>query len=346
MKRITLKQQTPGSQDGFAAIVITLVVMTIVVLLVIGFVGIVNRESRSSIDQELSTQAFYAAETGVNDAAQLIAEEGDIGTIETCDEFEASDLSANKVLDDNVEYTCVLVNTRPDNLAVDSVRTDRPTTFLLKAVDENGDAVNLDTLTVHWQATDVPDVVNFPSAGSTFPDSWNFAAPVLRLALTNLVQLDRQSLVENTYTTFLRPEGATGGVSFNIPSAISSQGQIVRSRCSEATEPRFCEMTFTGIGGMTQSEEGFLLVARSIYMEADVFVAGADVNGNDVLFADQQAVIDSTGRANDVLRRVQTRVPVRNQFMIPGFGVETSKLGGVCKQYYVTPGGSGEQCLF
>lgn len=335
------------SQKGFAAIVVTLIVMTIVVLLVIGFVAIVNRESRSSIDQQLSSQAFYAAETGVNDAAQLIADETSTLTkIETCDEFDSSSLAATKQLDDNVEYTCVLVDSRPDSLDIQSVKTDNPTVLLIKPVDDAGTPVALKSLTISWQAEDVPDTVNFPgaitAAGDTFPaDASLFgSAPVLRAAITNLNDLNRQDLVENTYTFFLRPQGVSIGNNVPLADGPTNQGEVIGSYCTESGDPRFCSKTITGFDSSfvdQGNDEGFLLVLRSFYINADVHVVGIDVNDNEVLFEDQQAVIDSTGRANDVLRRVQARVPIRNQYNLPG-GPETSKLGGVCKLLQLTPG--------
>lgn len=361
MNKSFVKNQKKFGQDGFAAIIVTLVVITIVILLVLGFTAIVSRESRSSIDQQLSTQAFYAAETGVNDIAQLVADDDvEVGRIRTCDEFISnSDLSENRLLSEDVEYTCVLVDTAPDSLAISSVRTDKPTVLRIRAVDEaTGDPVNIATLTVHWQAEDVPSEIEFPTDSDDFPAEWDYAAPVLRVALTNLARsegISRQSLIEHTYTSFLRPVRSGGGGTIDITSEadMSQQGRIERSLCTDlpdsgSDEYRFCSKTleFDDSVDQTNASEGFLLVLRSIYTNADVFITGVDTDGRPVRFADQQIVIDSTGRANDVLRRVQARLPANNQFDIPGSPVETTKLGGLCKRFTVDDddGGGANQC--
>ena len=46
--------------------------MIVMSLIVLGFAQISRRNQRESLDRQLSTQAFYAAESGVNDARELI----------------------------------------------------------------------------------------------------------------------------------------------------------------------------------------------------------------------------------------------------------------------------------
>ncbi len=348
-----------NSQSGFAAIIVTLIVVALVMLLVIGFVSIVNRESRSSIDQQLSTQAFYAAETGINDAAQLLAEAEITEDIDDCSAFEASDLATTKILgdDDSVEYTCVLIDRTPSSLAKSSVGTDGPTSLLLRGVDESGDVLSasggyISTITINWHMEGVDPAASpsFRSDDNTFPESWGHDAPVLRTALTSLSSFDRQSLIENTFTTFLRPRDGSGvGTSVTAlfgSGNVAQQGSIQNIVCNPATladtdRSRYCSAEIN-VASVEQAE--FNLVLRSTYTNADVIITGLDDGGNPVFFADQQAVIDSTGRANDVFRRIQARVPLRNESKVPGFGVETSKLGGICKTFTLAPGVVSDSC--
>lgn len=335
-------------ENGFAAIIVTLVIMTIIVLVVIGFFAVVNREQRASIDRQLSTQAFYAAETGVNDAASALVAD-DIDDIDDCSGFQGSAIYDDRHLsqDEEIEYTCVIVDSSPDSLAYDSVKTERATVVIIKAVDDSGSPVDLSRLNVSWQSEELPNSISFPSSGDDFPADWPYAAPVLRTSLTpiNLNNINRQELIEQTATTFLRPR-TSGSSSYGLTFGQQhNQGDIVPARCNENDEPKYCNISF-GIPSGSGSE--FLLTLRGVYHSANVFITGESGGGNGVQFADQQAVIDSTGRAGDVLRRMQVRVPLRQQFNRPGFALEATGDGGVCKKYSVHPGqgqnGGGSVC--
>ena len=56
------------SESGIVSLMMTLVIMLVISLIVIGIAQLSRREQRQALDNQLSTQAFYAAESGVNDA--------------------------------------------------------------------------------------------------------------------------------------------------------------------------------------------------------------------------------------------------------------------------------------
>jgi hypothetical protein len=58
-------------EGGFVSIIVCMIIMTILSLITIGFAQIMAREQRQALDRQLSSQAFYAAESGVNDALML-----------------------------------------------------------------------------------------------------------------------------------------------------------------------------------------------------------------------------------------------------------------------------------
>lgn len=57
-----------ANQEGMVAIITTMVIMVVVTLVVSSFALIVRREQQQSLDRQLSTQAFYAAESGISAA--------------------------------------------------------------------------------------------------------------------------------------------------------------------------------------------------------------------------------------------------------------------------------------
>lgn len=349
MKMISAKN---NSQSGFAAIVVTLIIMTILVLITAGFFQVVNREQQATIDRQLSTQAFYAAESGVNDAVAAIAASANPKDLETedCEDFQNTpELSSGAQLssDDSVGYTCVLIDVTPDSIEKKSVETERPTVIIIDPVDESGTPLQLGALNLSWQSESLPDTISFPpDSSSNFPATWDYAAPVLRFTITPLNQLNRNALIENTFTGFLRPsDGAGGPTNISVSAGLatqSTQGQIYNTACTttiDANSPRYCNsrLDFSSLGLTTK----YLLTLRAVYHNADIYMEGESATGDPVLFDNQQAVIDATGRAGDVLQRIQVRVPIEEQYPRPGFGIETSRGGGICKQLNVGPGGVG-----
>ncbi|HSX32249.1 MAG TPA: pilus assembly PilX N-terminal domain-containing protein, partial [Candidatus Saccharimonadales bacterium] len=66
------KRPASAKESGMVAIMVTIILMIVISLIVLGFAQIARRNQRQSLDRQLSTQAFYAAETGVNDASKVI----------------------------------------------------------------------------------------------------------------------------------------------------------------------------------------------------------------------------------------------------------------------------------
>lgn len=59
-------------------------------------------------------------------------------------------------------------------------------------------------------------------------------------------------------------------------------------------------------------------------------------------FVDGQALIDSTGRARDTLKRLQVRVPLNNN--ITNYINSALEAQGVCKKTQVYPGYANDDC--
>jgi Tfp pilus assembly protein PilX len=71
MSKMYSKMTREDKQAGMVAIMVTMILMIVISLIVVGFAQISRRNQRQALDRQLSTQAFYAAETGVNDASDL-----------------------------------------------------------------------------------------------------------------------------------------------------------------------------------------------------------------------------------------------------------------------------------
>jgi len=151
---------TRKTENGFVSIIAATTIMILVSLIVIGFSVLMQREQRQSLDRQLSTQAYYAAETGVNDVYQLLRDNPDSIPLEKneCDVSDPTEPWNDGVISgtgDNAEvvsYSCL----RYDRTPVDLVFTDTLTAtsgskiFPIESVN-SGEGV--DDVTFSWNGS-------------------------------------------------------------------------------------------------------------------------------------------------------------------------------------------------
>src|SRR5688572_29540682 len=118
-------------QRGMVSILVTMLLMIVISLIVLGFAQVSRRNQRQATDRQLSSQAFYAAETGINDARNLI--KGALATSTTIppkpDCTPGSGPAAafygslTPALDaaNNVAYSCLMVDPAPAELVYDGI---------------------------------------------------------------------------------------------------------------------------------------------------------------------------------------------------------------------------------
>jgi len=75
---------------------------------------------------------------------------------------------------------------------------------------------------------------------------------------------------------------------------------------------------------------------KTVYGTASVVVSATDPAGNGVELKDAQVAVDSTGRANDVLRRIQVRAPINSGIVLPEFALQSGD--AICKRLTVNGG--------
>ncbi len=125
--------------------------------------------------------------------------------------------------------------------------------------------------------------------------------------------------------------------SYSSASGPSNQGLIVQTRCNNASasDPAICSAKITGL-----SSSSYHMRIRSLYEASTISIEGTNNVGTEVSFTGAQSLIDSTGKASDVLRRVQVRT-CSSRFCgdFPDYTLQTSD---ICKRYLFipTPGGN------
>ncbi|MBP7807565.1 pilus assembly PilX N-terminal domain-containing protein, partial [Candidatus Saccharibacteria bacterium] len=105
-----------SNQAGLVSIVVTMVFLSVITLITVSFAFLMRREQRQVLDRQLSTQAFYAAESGVNDAVAALKAGTITGDIDTC-----GSPPYDENLSSVISYSCMLIDQSPDSLEFDPI---------------------------------------------------------------------------------------------------------------------------------------------------------------------------------------------------------------------------------
>jgi hypothetical protein len=131
MKKTTQKAllNNKHNEQGLVSIITVTLIVIILALMTAGFAKIMDRELRQSLDRELAVQANYAAEAGLNDARNYIANTANPDTSGSCLDTDtltpatapyfAPKGSVSTGLGELVEYTCVNIDTNPKEIVYD-----------------------------------------------------------------------------------------------------------------------------------------------------------------------------------------------------------------------------------
>lgn len=341
-----------NNQQGLVSITVTIVIMIVITLIVGSFALIVRREQRRSLDSQLSTQAFYAAEAGVTDAYKALVEKKITDDIDECTgsgsflnkmSNHIPSININNQFDDGtgVGYSCVLIKRDVDNW-ISSSSSPQDGAFIVPLTTNTP----ISKLRISWQQKDgnASFTTNFnrPQAG--------LDVPMLKVTLFNTDSLTRDGMKNSSHTMFLAPVGngspnVTGNIGYLDGSdpnreSDSRQGAMVSGNCNSASAPHHCNVEINGLNG---TGTNYYLVVQPLYQAAAIDISGLDASGAPVTLKDSQAEIDVTGKAADVLRRIKVRVPIRGgsttgsfSGIFPDAAISTTE--SICKQWtYTTP---------
>ncbi len=328
-------------ESGLVSIVVTMIVMALLTLLAVGFSSLSTKEYQQALDQQLNTQSFYAAESGIN---RVIADPTFIPDCsDTPTRLNSSDPNTS-------EISCIKLNNTPSVLVYSDLSTEGSMIIPVEAA-------GLSRINIYWQ--DKSGKQNYPNQcdGKLLSNAdWNNdnRPPVL----TAMIMPDtfsgagpdggRDDLINKTQKLILYPtRGATclgsNTISVNPLPPYNVKGQIVNATCSNPPASgnlRQCRATITGIEAIRGASNRVLVRLRSVYSPSDVMITAQNNLLANVGISGSQREIDSTGRVAGVLRRIQANVPaVNNPYrdkIYPEFALETTD--GVCKRLAVTPG--------
>jgi Tfp pilus assembly protein PilX len=347
MNKLIKKDRLKTDENGVVSFFVTLIIMIILSIVVIGFSQISRSEARESLDRQLSTQAFYAAESGVNDAYSIISNDVNTGiTPQSADTSCAGSVySTSDMINASSEtgYTCLLVDVTP------TVLTYHPATSQASIVNlQSANPGDLSTLKIEWEndnssgeTIDNTDgsctATRYAALGVFLPNvDWSTSTatcpPVLQVDLVPVATpITEAALAAGVKTFFLDPNNVAGNGNFG---AIQS-GQVIGAQCTTT-----CQFTVTGLN----SPEYYAKIQYIYGSPPTINLSATDSNGKVVSFEDDQAQIDSTGKSEDVLRRIQVVVSLTSSVSgstvipsAPDYAIESNTT--LCKR--ILTGNSG-----
>jgi len=341
--RLKQMKNTSQGEKGFASIVITLILIIVLALLTVGFAQLARREQQTSLDKQLATQAYYAAESGINDAYKdiqsgAITDQPPSPTLNIntnqCIGAPLTTASNNNIIpasgvSSGVAYSCVLINLQPPVQIFNGVS---PSTDQYETFSTTGTLANL---TVYWASADNKPTPRGALGGFIPSGSWNSPA-VLQFSITPLAAVDRTSLINNSFTVYLYPSGGSGAVNYDT----TNEGQIIGGNCNgTGTYP--CSVTIQNLPG--SPNESYLVHIINYYDLSNIALGNAQSSGGTKLdFKDGQAVIDSTGKARSVLKRLQVYLPIKKTVPLPPYALQGQDL---CKRFSTYPASTTADAL-
>ena len=340
-----MKNTKKLDQSGMVSILVTMIMLIVISLIVLGFGQVARRNQREVLDRQLSTQAFYAAETGVNDVLNLVGHGYDPATDTTSYDscahgvgnnfiehtFGMQDLVTKSTLDAtaNIKYTCLLVTPKvPSVVQTVSLGDSRAVPLNLSVPSD---------LTFTWQS----------ASGSTTTDGSQ--CPTSRLSPNSFVPSDEWNTVANpcdfgilrvdlfdatsSPTTPAAMEASTAAIYF-VPTSSTTDvsslnfggANVIAAKCNNGT------CTATILKAAVSSHIKLYARESAIYEGLNQVT----ITGNSgVTFAGAQLLIDATGRAQDELKRIQVRVQLSgsSEDSAPSNAVQSGK--ALCKRFEI-----------
>jgi type II secretory pathway pseudopilin PulG len=338
----TTHKKLKNDEQGVVSLIVAIIIVLMLSLIVLAMSQNARNEQRQALDRQLSDQAFYNAETGVNDVVNYLYKTPTASIKNTdCNTDYLAPITNEIDGPDGVNrYTCVLYDKAPETIELDNLQVNDSTLIPIEGRSLDGERqVDVSELTFSWDDANGSGAVSgciFSGGNANLPPKLpdNCTVGGLRIDLTR-ADLGRRDLI-NTFNinAFLLPNSTNGaGIDMSGKAYPNNQGIIGQANCS-GSGARKCRVTIKNIDATKR-----VLHIRSLYEVTDVTISGKDAGGNTIRFNNAQIMIDSTGRANDVLKRIQVRVAANAQYRNVESALHSAE--SICKVLSVTKDPTG-----
>jgi len=344
------------NEAGMASILVTLIMSVVITLIVIGFAQVATREQSNALQNQLSTTAFYAAETGINDAINIIQKNlqtnpsypASYYNKDSCGAPASASLGADGALysslyntdtfsGDNSEsgatYSCLLVNPSPSEIVT--------------TVGQNSQVIPINTgqataaINLTWQSTQQWNNSNCSPAADpefTTTSTWKCELSALRVDLVTVPTgvITESNLLSDTNAAFIMPFSTTTSSCNGNINLGGSCNSIYGASC---TAGQGCHVNIL-LPSPSASTVYYLRVS-TIYGSSDTLAVSGYTSTNfaaspsPLPLNGAEYIIDSTGLTHGVSKRIQVAVPILQSTNIPGYAIQTTD--DLCKRFYIIP---------
>jgi Tfp pilus assembly protein PilX len=351
-------------ESGAAAIFIVVFASLLLMIITLSFVRLMLVDQSQATTNDLSQSAYNSALSGVEDGKRLLLLQQSCGSTAspTCtaankaiSDNKCTTISAGLGLSGNVgsaaldqSYTCVKITT-------DTLDYRKTLSVGQSQVIPLRSTAAFDAVVISWYSKDdlsSGTTANLPAGVTTpLPTSWTVnRPPIIRaqfMQTGNSFTLADLDSAMGSNTVFLYPFKGVGFNATSIPIPdVSTSGRRVAPpsspygvSCTTAfVAPFSCsvKINYTPPATGTFSDRGAYLRLSSIYGDAHYSVQLLK-GSTPVTFSGVQPIIDVTGRANNMFRRVLARVELSGSFTYPEAAIDLKN--DLCKDFSVTDTG-------
>jgi Tfp pilus assembly protein PilX len=341
------------SREAGVVSLFTVIFFTILLsVLTLGFARIMISERRQSTDEDLTTRAYYAAESGVEDAKRALKQyypnPADHAKLNASTTSCSVPQGYNGVISatDKIGYSCMLMDLNPSDIQATLPGDD---TSLQWAIRSQNDAA-FNKLRISWHSLsdtiDGTSVAFRPAIDTTnlTYGNWNSGGTpypaMLRMQIFGFPRtgsFGRAQTESLNNVGFLNPTNASGPTNVPIGNLNSEASPTSVSCTSDTTQygGYACQATID-IASLNTASNYLFLRLKGLYDQNGTKVKVELLNGGNVVDTqDAQAMVDVTGYAGDVFRRVQSRVSLdTTNTLLPEFGLESGD--NICKHFEIT----------
>lgn len=364
-------------QSGAVSLIVVILSALLLTVLAVGFVTLMLQGQQRAQNQDLSQSAYDSALAGVEDAkrvlrqyaqgnerarnalaaandCQVIARAGIAGDVAAPETVIRSTLNAaDSALRFDQAYTCVNI----DLDTPDFLLTVRGTASDIVPLRATG---SFDRVVIEWYTQANAGVGNAASGAATAPQlprqtAWNGTTPPVLRAQTmtpgSSFTIDSLNASSGSQTVFLMPGAATPSgatnTHVNLSTAIraTSPGEYnnapTTTNCSRdfSNNGYACKVTLILPSEVSQAaSDNAVLRLQALYANRGVDIRVSLYNGATLVnFNGVQPMVDATGRANDLFRRVEARLRTDEAFNYPDYAVDSAE--SICKDFSVVESG-------
>lgn len=361
-----------AKERGVTSLFIVLFAALLLSIITVSFISMMVHEQQRSTDDEQSQSAYDAALSGVEDGKRVMAACRS-GSTQACNAINRKQcptvidagingdpahpeevLLQSTVAGDgsqlNQAYTCVIVNTNAPDYIGHLRQHDDSIMVPLKA------ASNFTRIALAWHTTEDATTSSPVNSSPSLPplNAWQANQPAL--LRVQLMQYSEGSIPATTSastgfnsgtharTIYLYPETVGVGASFGLDGRRTGTMQAQPVRCIDGgfspMSGYSCEVTLDLPAPTMTDRTGFLRIT-SLYAGAHFQVRLLDSAGSVDFDDGVQTIVDSTGRANDLFRRVEARVEMVNESDFPYPRATVDITNNFCKTLAVSNGVNG-----